>query len=890
MAPDKGCTHSYPVEVRDGIVHLGVKVRAETSVERAADGAISVKGDEDHPANFGRLCSKGSALAETLSLEGRLLEPKVQGKATSWDPALDLVAKRFSETIRDHGPDTVAFYVSGQLLTEDYYVINKLAKGFVGTANIDTNSRLCMASSVAGHKRAFGADIVPGCYEDLEQADMLVLVGSNAAWCHPVLYQRMMAAKAKNPAMRLVVIDPRRTDTVEGADLHLALRSGSDAVLFNGLLQFLEKSGQRDVEFVENHTTGVEGALGGSPLDIAKIASICGIPDGTVQLFFDWFAKTEKVVTLYSQGINQSTSGTDKVNAIINCHLLTGRIGRAGMGPFSLTGQPNAMGGREVGGLANQLAAHLDLENADHRNLVQRFWNAPQMAEKSGLKAVDMFDAVAAGKIKAIWIISTNPLVSLPDSDTVKAALDACDFVVVSDIIEHTDTNRHAHVLLPATGWGEKDGTVTNSERRMSRQRRFLAAPGKARADWQIICDIAKRMGFSGFDFATPLDVFKEHAALSGFENNGQRDFDISGLQDLAPQDYETFTPVQWPVPMGQHDGTARFFGAGRFYTPDRKARFLAIAPRVPKNPTSGDFPLVLNTGRIRDQWHTMTRTGKSRRLSSHIFEPYAEFQSEDAKRFGLEAGGLCRLTTEFGAMVARVNIANGQRRGCVFVPMHWNGEFASDGRVNTLVNPAVDPVSGQPESKHTPVRAEAYVPKWQAVILSRLPIAPPKGAMWVSGLAGEAHRLEFWGETPMNWDALAASLQLDAAAERVQYSDPGTGAYRTAYILNGQIQAALFVAQNANLPSRSWLSGLFTQEITGQMRMSVLAGRALDPSADIGAIVCSCFGIGRNQINSAIIGGITSVEQIGQRLKAGTNCGSCKPELAKLLTEQTRH
>ena len=865
-------------------VGCGVKV------ERSAGNILTVAGDEAHPANFGRLCSKGSALAETLSLEGRLLAPKVRGEAASWDAALDLVATRFSDAIREHGPDSVAFYVSGQLLTEDYYVINKLAKGFIGTANIDTNSRLCMASSVAGHKRAFGADIVPGCYEDLEKADLLVLVGSNAAWCHPVLYQRMMAAKANNPAMRLVVIDPRRTETVEGADLHLALRSGSDAVLFNGLLQFLEKAGRRDSVFVENHTSGVEAAFPARPLNIAEIASVCGIPDGTVQLFFDWFAKTEKVVTLYSQGINQSSSGTDKVNAIINCHLLTGRIGREGMGPFSLTGQPNAMGGREVGGLANQLAAHLDLENAAHRDLVKRFWAAPRMAEKAGLKAVDMFDAVARGKIKAIWIISTNPLVSLPDSDRVRAALEACDFVVASDIVEHTDTNRFAHVLLPATGWGEKDGTVTNSERRISRQRRFLPGPGGARADWQIICDVAKRMGFSGFDFATPLDVFKEHAALSGFENSGRRDFDISGLQALKPQDYETFTPVQWPVPNGQSVGTKRLFEEGHFYTPDRKARFLAVAPRAPKNATNSAFPLVLNTGRVRDQWHTMTRTGKSQRLSAHIFEPYAEFHLEDAKRFGLEAGEFCRLTSAFGTMVARVKILNGQRRGCVFVPMHWNGQFSSDGRANALVNPAVDPVSGQPESKHTPVRAERHVPEWQAVILSRAPISPPNDAMWVSGLAGAARRLEFWGVGALDWDELARSLNSDSLAERIQYSDPGTGAYRSAYIINGQIQSALFVAKNANLPSRSWLSGLFNQDITGQMRMSVLAGRALDPAADVGAIVCSCFAIGRNQIIGAIEAGATSVEQIGGRLKAGTNCGSCKPELAKLLAEQTRH
>ena len=439
--------------------------------DRDASGAVTVRGDPLHPANFGRLCGKGSALAETIGLEGRLLAPVVNGQEASWDTALDHVADGFGRIVREHGPDSVAFYVSGQILTEDYYVINKLAKGFIGTANIDTNSRLCMASSVAGHKRAFGSDTVPGCYEDLETADLLVLVGSNAAWCHPILYQRMVAAKATNPACRIVVIDPRRTATCDGADLHLPLRSGSDSVLFNGLLAHLASTDAIDGAFVDGSTTGAEAALRQvAGQTVAQTAEICGLAEGAVALFFDWFARTERVVTLYSQGVNQSSSGVDKVNAIINCHLLTGRIGQPGMGPFSLTGQPNAMGGREVGGLANQLAAHMEIENPKHRDMVQRFWQSPVIADKQGLKAIDMFDAIADRRIKAVWIMSTNPLVSLPDADRARRALDGCELVVVSDCMRHTDTTRHADVLLPALTWGEKDGTVTNSERRISRQ------------------------------------------------------------------------------------------------------------------------------------------------------------------------------------------------------------------------------------------------------------------------------------------------------------------------------------------------------------------------------------------------------------------------------------
>ena len=368
-------------------------------IDTAPDGGLSVLGDPDHPANYGRLCSKGSALAETLSLDDRLLSPEIDGKPTSWDAAIARIAGEFTKAIAEHGPDSVAFYGSGQLLTEDYYLLNKLAKGFVGTANIDTNSRLCMASSVAGHKRAFGSDTVPGCYEDLDEADLLVLVGANSAWCHPVLYQRMIAAKEAKPARRLIVIDPRRTETCDGADLHLALRPGSDAVLFNGLLAHLNRSGAIDEAFVAAHTHGYGETLAGcGAQSVEETARICGLPLGSVQLFFDWFAKTAKTVTLYSQGVNQSTSGTDKVNAIINCHLLTGRIGQPGAGPFSLTGQPNAMGGREVGGLANQLAAHMEIANAEHRALVQRFWRAPRLAAEAGLMAVDMVGAMQIGR------------------------------------------------------------------------------------------------------------------------------------------------------------------------------------------------------------------------------------------------------------------------------------------------------------------------------------------------------------------------------------------------------------------------------------------------------------------------------------------------------------
>src|SRR5690606_15699188 len=445
------------------------------------DGSVAIAGDPEHPANFGRLCSKGAALGETLSLQGRLLHPEIRGQRASWNSALDLVAGTFSDTIARHGPDSVAIYGSGQLLTEDYYVANKLMKGFIGSANIDTNSRLCMASSVAGMKRAFGSDTVPGNYEDLELADLVVLVGSNLAWCHPVLYQRLAAAKAARPAMRVVLIDPRRTATADLADLHLAIRPDGDTALFVGLLNALAECEGLDGSFIAKATFGLHEALAAAlPWTLECVAHATAIPAQTTSLFFQWFAETERTVTVFSQGVNQSASGTDKVNAIINCHLATARIGRPGMGPFSVTGQPNAMGGRGVGGLANMLAAHMDFD-ADSVDRVGRFWGSDRVATRPGLKAVELFDAVADGRIKALWIMATNPVDSMPEADKVLAALQKVPFLVVSDIHATADTVREAHVRLPAAGWGEKDGTVTNSERRISRQRPFLPLPGAAR-------------------------------------------------------------------------------------------------------------------------------------------------------------------------------------------------------------------------------------------------------------------------------------------------------------------------------------------------------------------------------------------------------------------------
>ncbi|HEB63615.1 MAG TPA: nitrate reductase [Gammaproteobacteria bacterium] len=856
-----------------------------------ADG-MEVRGDEMHPSNFGRLCSKGSALGQTVGLEGRLLYPEINGERCDWDAALSEVANRFQQTIAEHGPDSVAFYVSGQLLTEDYYVANKLMKGYIGSANIDTNSRLCMSSVVAGQKRAFGADAMPCAYEDLERAKLIVIVGSNAAWCHPVLFQRIVQAKQDNPDLIVVVIDPRRTATCDTADIHLAVRPGSDAVLFTGLLHYLDQKGEKNHLFVDHHTEGSQQALVTAAKVVPTIESVafrCGLKVDEVTEFYRLFSRTERVITAYSQGVNQSVSGTDKVNSIINCHLFTGRIGRPGMGPFSFTGQPNAMGGREVGGLANQLAAHMEIGNVNHRDIVQRFWQSPTIPDKPGLKAIDLFRAVESGQVKAVWVMATNPAVTLPDADRVRAALKKCDFVVISDCVEETDTTALAHVLLPAAAWGEKDGSVTNSERRISRQRRFLPDAGEARPDWWIVCEVARCMGFGqAFNYDGPAAIFREHAALSGFENSGERDFDISGLSELSDDAYDRLMPAQWPI-RKKGGSTPRLFSDGRFFTPGGKAWFVSVEPRFPANLPDADFPFVLNTGRVRDQWHTMSRTGKSPLLSEHSPEPYVEMSTEDAKKARVAEGMLVHIISRWGKAVVRVRISDGQQRGSVFVPMHWSEQYSSSGCIGAVVNPECDVISGQPEFKHTPVRVVSYEPVWHGFILSRRKLDLEGVTYWVVAKGNGFYRYEIAGEqTPENWpywarDMLCAS---ENDVNWVEYLDQGTHRYRGVRMVNDRVESCLFIAPSHDLPSRSWLAGLFSQKsLDCNERKGLLLGKPPVGQKDVGRIVCACFSVGINTINDAIREqNLKSVEEIGLVLKAGTNCGSCVPELKALI------
>ncbi|SAK72625.1 nitrate reductase [Caballeronia arationis] len=879
---------------------VGCGVRATPREDSQPD----IAGDETHPSNFGRLCVKGSALGETVGLEGRLLEPKLRDArdgalhATSWDDALGTVANTFKRIIDQHGPDAVALYVSGQLLTEDYYVANKLMKGYIGSANIDTNSRLCMSSSVAGHKRAFGEDIVPVNYEDLELADLVVLVGSNTAWCHPILFQRVVKMKEKRPELKIVVIDPRYTATCEMADLHLPLKAGTDVNLFNGLLAFLSEHDTTDAAFVDAHTSGFDAALAATDgFDLSQTAKACKIDAHDLLEFYRLFARTERVVTVYSQGVNQSTAGTDKVNSIINCHLVTGRIGKPGMGPFSFTGQPNAMGGREVGGLANMLAAHLELDHPAHRELVQTFWDSPAIAERPGLKAVDLFNAMEEGRVKAVWIMGTNPVVSLPDGEQAKRALAKCELVVSSDITEDTDTNAFAHVLLPALGWGEKDGTVTNSERRVSRQRAFLPAPGKARADWRIICDVARRMGHAGFDFESVHEIFDEHARLSAHRNDDEglpRAFNLGGLTGMDRERYDSLAPIQWPVFKHGDAGTPRLFEDKRYRHADGRARFIATPPRAPANAVDDDYPLVLNTGRVRDQWHTMTRTGKSAKLAGHIGEAFIDMHPQDALACGVREGELARVSSRWGSMVARVQHGGGMSRGSVFVPIHWNDQVASDARIGAVVNPAVDPVSGEPEFKHTPVAVEKFHVSWHGFALTRTAPLLDDITYWtrIQGtqlvrheIAGRRH---FEGTDDHREWARTALRVGDPHADWLEYEDRSAGVYRAVHVVDDRIESCVFLSDRPDLPARAWLSGLFGKDkLDDEDRIGLLLGQPIGKGVDTGPTVCSCFGVGRNTICAAIREkGLKTAAEVTSCLKAGGNCGSCVPELKKLIVE----
>lgn len=848
---------------------------------------VFISGTDDHPANFGRLCSKGSALAETIlpaSQSNRLLQPSIEGEAVSWDAATKHIAEKIQQSIEEFGPDSVAFYLSGQLLTEDYYVANKLIKGYVGTANVDTNSRLCMASAVVGYKRAFGSDTVPCNYDDLEKADLLVLIGSNAAWTHPILYQRMVAAKEQNPNLKVVLIDPRKTATSQLADLHLQIDPSSDGFVFAGLLNYLSENAFLDHEFIESSTEGFEAALElCKDASIANVAKQAKVSEADLTTYYQWFAETKKAISFYSQGINQSATGTDKCNAIINCHLATGKIGYEGAGPFSITGQPNAMGGREVGGLANQLAAHMDFAESDI-DRVQRFWDAPVMPSEAGLKAVDLFDAIDSGRIKVLWVMATNPAVSLPNANLVKRALEKCPTVIVSDVT-HNDTTAFADVLLPAEGWSEKDGTVTNSERRISRQRRFIDGPGESKPDWWALAEVGKHMGYAdAFNYRNAYDVFVEHAKLSAFENEGSRDFDLSGLMNMREDEYHSLSPIQWPVNSANPNGTERMFADKRFFTPSKKARFVAVDPKLAD--CLGDH-LLLNTGRIRDQWHTMTRTGLANTLNAHDDVPFVEMNAATANKYKLVDRQYVALHNELGKFIGQLQLSDGVKDNQVFSPIHWSESFSRFGTISNLVPGVVDPFSGQPESKVIKVSVSAQSYTHWIKILSR-----KKLALEQFELADD----EYASQTKLS-DAHITVLGVNSSRDWVQwcldnseeagklstFKSEYAGNERLLVCSEKEVELMVFIDAKAEaLPSHTWMH---SQALTTTAADSAKLFHGEQGEWD--NIVCGCFRTSRKTIVEACKGGATSFEELSGLLGCGSKCGSCKPEIHEVLELQ---
>jgi assimilatory nitrate reductase catalytic subunit len=814
----------YEARVEDGFVHVEPRKEVATTCAYCGVGCgvlvstfgneiHSVRGDPAHPANHGRLCTKGTTLHLAQRPDYRLLYPEVRaargkpGRRTSWDEALDVAARRFRACIDKHGPDSVAFYISGQLLTEDYYVFNKLAKGLIGTNNVDTNSRLCMSSAVAGYKLSLGADAPPCCYEDIDHAELIFIAGSNTAFAHPVVYRRIEEARAKNPDLKVIVVDPRATLTARSADLHLAIKPGTDVALFNSMLHVMAREGLLDEDYIRDHTEGFAVP--------EWTPEVCEVPAESIIRAARMFGTAGAVLSLYCQGLNQSVNGTWKNSALINLHLATGQIGRPGAGPFSLTGQPNAMGGREVGGMANLLPAHRDLASQKDRDEVAAFWGVAGVPEKPGKTAVEMFEAIGRGEIKAVWIACTNPAHSMPDAEAVRKALSRADFVVVQEAFRDAETCDYADLLLPASSWAEKEGTVTNSERRISRVRAAVAAPGEARADWRIVVDFARRLGGAKlFPYETPEAIFNEHR-----ETTRGRDLDITELSYAVLED----GPRQWP------NGRKRLYEDGVFPTPSGRARFVRAEYVPPAEDVSEGFPLRLTTGRLRDQWHTMSRTGLVAKLFGHSPEPELSLHAEDLARFGIADGDLVRVSSRRGAAVLKARVSDEVRRGDAFMAMHWGSRFTGGAGANALTVPAFDPFSKQPDLKHAAVRVE------------RLPIA------WRKTLAcpatADAHR---------------------AAAALLRRFD-----YAALSLVGEQLRADLAAAAT---PDAATLSAL--AEIFGSEGVDAVQGRA----------VCACFAVTEAAIREAVEAGAT-LASLQARLKCGTNCGSCLPELKRLAT-----
>ncbi len=657
---------------------------------------VRVQGDPNHPANAGKLCIKGATLDQVLDTPNRLTHALQRRHRAAelapvpLDHALQAAADRLHEILVRHGPGAIAFYVSGQLTTEATYVINKFCKGVLGTNNIDANSRLCMASAVAGYTLAFGSDGPPCSYSDIEAADTFFIWGSNTAECHPIVYRRI-EKQVRQHGARLVVIDPRRTTTAKYADLHLPIQPGGDAALLNGLLHILIRDGTLDEDFIAQHTEGWEGvAAAAAEWTPEATAEATGLSVEQIELAAAFFGRSQRTLSVWSMGVNQSRNGVAKVTGIINLHLATGAIGMPGSGPFSLTGQPNAMGGRESGYLAHQLPGYRQVANPQHRADIETLWRLTPgtIDPQPGPPAVEMFERIADGTIKAIWIIGTNPLVSLPHLDTVERALGRAKLVIVQDAYRTSATLRYADVVLPAAQWAEQDGTFTASDRHVTLLNAAVEPPGDARPDWRLVQMVAQRMGFAeelGYlDAAAIYDEFRQIAS-------GASPLELRGIS----HDRLRAGPLQWPCPTPDHPGTARLYENGRFSTPSGRARFHPASFVPPAEQPDGEHPFWLTTGRVLEQWHTRTRTRDVPKLNQRVLGSYIEVHPDDALMLGVNDRDCVVVSSRRGECTTIVHINEQIAPGTVFMPIHWE-----DGNPNRLTNPAVDPRSKQPELK----------------------------------------------------------------------------------------------------------------------------------------------------------------------------------------------
>jgi assimilatory nitrate reductase catalytic subunit len=912
-------------------------------IESQGAQITGVRGDPDHPANFGRLCSKGSTLHLTASAaitqQTRLLQPMrrehrgASPKAIGWDSALDFAATTFSQIITEHGADAVGFYVSGQLLTEDYYVFNKLAKGLIGTNNIDTNSRLCMSSAVAGYKQTLGADAPPNCYDDVNHADTIFIVGSNTAYAHPILFRRIEDAKKNNPKLKIIFADPRKTDTAEIADLYLPLQPGTDVMLFNGMLHIMLWEGWLDNAYIAAHTKGFDD-LKATVREYTPelVAQTCGIKKedlfAAAKLFAgignDSSQRRNTTLSLYCQGLNQSSSGTAKNAALINLHLACAQIGKPGAGPFSLTGQPNAMGGREVGGLANLISAHRDMANPVHRSEVAALWGVADVPSKPGKTAVEMFQAAADGEIKALWIACTNPAQSMPDQATVRRALERCELVIVQEAFATTETCHYADLLLPATTWGEKDGTVTNSERRISRVLPAVAAPGETRHDWSIAVDFAQRLAvnLNGvrshlFDYPTAETIWNEHR-----ETTRGRDLDITGLTYAKIEQ----TPQQWPFKQGDTEGKARLYENGIFPTADGKANFVNTVYKPTSEQRESRYPFSLNTGRLRDQWHGMSRTGTLGRLFGHVAEPSVQMNRQDMTRRLLSEGDLVHVTSKRGSIMLPVQSSDEIGLSQAFIAMHWGGDYLS-GRsstgerlagINAITTSAYCPSSKQPELKHAAVKILKAELPWTLLAMAWLPEASAhttRAALQVLMAKFEfATCVPFGREDAGSSAAAQRGILFRAAAayapeddtlaqiehflgldtqDSLRYEDKKRGQRRTARLVKaheGKAQLQGFVLAG-DTSAQAWIKTLLQDELDassyGRLLLSPGAKAPIAVQSK-GVQVCSCFNVAQPAIEAQLLGCHGSNEerlaQLQTALHCGTNCGSCVPQLKKLV------